>query len=70
MEKKFDNYLKTPNKKRIAKALEMVVGDGMSPAEVSRKLKLSMPGLCGWMTKYWFYKKPNNPVVITLKSNV
>jgi hypothetical protein len=29
-----------------------------------------MPSVCGWLTKYWFYQKPNNPVVITLKSDV
>ena len=58
------------DKKRIAKALEMVVGQNKSPADVSRKMKISMPGVCRWMTKYWFYQKPINPVVITLKSDV
>ena len=58
------------DKKRIAKALEMIVGQNKSPADVSRKMKISMPGVCRWMTKYWFYQKPINPVVITLKSDV
>lgn len=64
------NYLKIPDKKRIAEAMELVIGNGMSPADASKKLNLSMPSVCGWMSKYWFYKKPNNPVVITLKSEV
>ena len=63
-------YLKTRNKKLIAKALEMLVGQNMSPAEVSRELKKCMPAVCGWMTNYWFYKKPKNPIVLILKSNV
>lgn len=58
------------DKKRIAKALEMVVGNNKSPADVSRKMKLSMPQVCRWMTKYWFYQKPIKPVIITLKSDV
>ena len=61
---------KVLDKKRIAKALEMIVGQNKSPADVSRKMKISMPGVCRWMTKYWFYQKPINPVVITLKSDV
>ena len=63
-------YLKIPDKHRIAKAMELIIGHGESPADASRMLNLSMPSVCGWMTKYWFYKKPNNPVVITLKSDI
>ena len=63
-------YLKIPDKKRIALTLEMIVGRGVTPADASKYLNLSMPSVCGWLTKYWFYQKPNNPVVITLKSNV
>ena len=63
-------YLKIPDKKRIALALEMIVGRGVTPADASKYLNLSMPSVCGWMTKYWFYQKPNKPVVITLKSDV
>jgi hypothetical protein len=33
-------------------------------------MKISNPLLSGWMTKYWFYKKPENPVIIKLKSKV
>ena len=63
-------YLKIPDKNRIALALEMIVGRGVTPADASKYLNLSMPSVCGWMTKYWFYQKPNNPLVITLKSDV
>ena len=63
-------YLKIPDKKRIALAMELIVGSGVSPADASKYLNLSIASICGWMTKYWFYKKPINPVVITLKSNV
>jgi hypothetical protein len=63
-------YLKIPDKKRIALTLEMIVGRGATPADASKYLNLSMPSVCGWMTKYWFYQKPNNPIVLILKSNV
>jgi hypothetical protein len=63
-------YLKIPDKKRIALTLEMIVGRGVTPADASKYLNLSMPSVCGWMTKYWFYQKPNNPIVLILKSNV
>jgi hypothetical protein len=63
-------YLKIPDKKRIALTLEMIVGRGVTPADASKYLNLSMPSVCGWMTKYWFYQKPNNPIVLILKSKV
>lgn len=63
-------YLKIPDKKRIALALEMIVGRGVSPTDASKYLNLSMPSVCGWMSKYWFYKRPNKPIIITLKSKV
>ena len=63
-------YLKIPDKKRIALALEMIVGRGVTPADASKYLNLSMPSVCGWMSKYWFYKKPNNPIVLILKSKI
>ena len=68
-------HLKRPDIKpldpnRIANALELIVGHGYTPAEASKHLNLSMPSVCGWMTKYWFYKNPINPVIITLKSKV
>lgn len=68
-------HLKRPdirpdNPLRIAKSLELVAGDNLSPAEVSRILNLPIASICGWLSKYWFYQKINNPVVITLKSKV
>lgn len=62
--------IKPPDTKRIADAFELVVGQGLSPAEAARKLNLPIASICGWLTSYWFYKKPNNPVVITLKSKL
>jgi hypothetical protein len=67
---KTKKYLKITDKKRIALTLEMIVGRGVTPADASKYLNLSMPSVCGWMTKYWFYQKPNNPIVLILKSNV
>jgi hypothetical protein len=63
-------YLKIPDKKRIALAMELIVGNGVSPADASKYLNLSMPSICGWMSKYWFYRKIENPVIIKLKSKV
>lgn len=63
-------YLKVPDKKRIALALELIAGHGVSPADASKYLNLSMNSVCGWMSKYWFYKKPNNPIVLILKSKI
>jgi hypothetical protein len=68
-------HLKRPDIKpldpnRIANALELVIGQGYSPAEASRKLNLPIASICGWLTKYWFYNKPINPVIINLKSNL
>ena len=62
--------IKPHNPKRIADALELVCGQGMSINDVSRRMRLSAPSICGWMSKYWFYKKPNNPITVTLKSKV
>jgi hypothetical protein len=70
MEYKPKKYLKIPDKKRIALALEMIVGRGVTPADASKYLNLSMTSVCGWMSKYWFYKKPNNPIVLILKSKI
>jgi len=63
-------YLKVPDKKRIALALELIAGHNISPADASKYLNLSMPSVCGWMTSYWFYKKPDQPIILILKSKV
>ena len=62
--------IKPPDPVRIAKALELVCGHGLSINDASRRLRVSTASLCGWMTKYWFYKKLNNPITIILKSKV
>ena len=62
--------IKPTNPVRIAKALELVCGQGLSINDASRRLRVSTASLCGWMTKYWFYRKINNPITIVLKSKV
>jgi hypothetical protein len=61
---------KIKDRYRIGNAMEMIIGEGKSPTEVSKIMNLSLPGLCRWMSFYWFYQRPVNPVVITLKSKV
>ncbi len=63
-------YLKVPNKKRIALSLEMVCGYNLTPIQASVLLDIPHPSICGWMTSYWFYQKPINPIVLILKSDV
>lgn len=58
------------DRKRIIRALEMIVGEGKSPVTVSKIMKIPLSGVCRWMSLYWFYKNPVSPVVITLKSKV
>lgn len=63
-------YTKIPDKSRIAYALELMVGHGLTPAQTARMMSLHYATVCKWMTFYYFYQKPNEPVVITLKSDV
>lgn len=58
------------DRQRINRALEMIVGEGKSPIAVSKIMKVPLSGVCRWMSLYWFYQNPVNPVVITLKSKV
>jgi hypothetical protein len=62
--------IKPHNPAKVAQALELVCGKGFSIIFVCHLMKLSNPLLSGWMTKYWFYKKIDNPVTIVLKSKV
>ena len=55
---------------RIAKALELVCGKGLGINEASRWARVSNVSLSGWLSKYWFYRKINNPVTIVLRSKV
>jgi hypothetical protein len=66
----FKNRLKVANKELIANTLERCIGDNLTPAEAHRLLNLPLPTICEWMSSYWFYKKPNDPVIIMLESNV
>jgi hypothetical protein len=59
-----------PNKDRIALALEMICGKNLTPKQVSVLLNIPYASICGWMTSYWFYKKPNKPIILILKSKV
>jgi len=63
-------YLKVPNKDRIALALEMVCGYNLSLIEAAVLLDIPYASICGWMTYYWFYKKPDQPIILILKSKV
>jgi hypothetical protein len=38
--------------------------------EAGRLLNLPMATVADWMSKYWFYKKLDNPIILTLKSKV
>jgi len=58
------------DKYRIAASLELLVGENKSPVAVSKIMKVPLSGICRWMSLYWFYQRPVNPVVITLKSKV
>jgi len=66
----FRHRLKAHNKKAIADTLECCIGNNLSPAEVSRLLNLPLPTGAGLLSSYWFYKRPNDSVTVTLKSNV
>jgi hypothetical protein len=57
-------------KKIIAEALEYCIGNNIPPTEAGRLLNLPMATVADWMTKYWFYKKIDNPIILTLQSNV
>jgi hypothetical protein len=57
-------------KKAIALALEYCIGNNIPPTEAGRLLNLPMVTVSDWMTKYWFYKKIDNPIILTLQSNV
>ena len=58
------------DRERIINSLEMIIGENKSPVAVSKIMKIPYSGLCRWMTLYWFYQRPVNSVVITLKSKV
>ena len=58
------NYYKT----RTALILEMHLGLDKTPIEISNILKLNPTSVSDCLDK--FYKKPNNPVTITLQSKI
>jgi hypothetical protein len=57
-------------KKVIGTSLEICIGNNLSPVALARQLNLPAPTVSEWMTRYWFYRKCNNPIVIVLKSKV
>jgi len=63
-------YLKIPNKDRIALALEMVCGHNLPLIQAAKLLNIPYATICGWMTCYWFYKRPDKPIILTLKSKL
>jgi hypothetical protein len=58
------------SKKTIALALEYCIGNNIPPTQGAKNLNFPMPTIADWMTKYWFYKKIDNPIILTLQSNV
>ncbi len=58
------------SKKAIGLALEYTIGNNIGPTEAARLLNFPLPTISDWMTKYWFYPKVDNPIILTLKSNV
>ena len=62
--------MKKHPKKKIILALEMVCGSNLQPVQAAKLLNIPYATICGWMTSYWFYKRPDKPIIITLKSNV
>ena len=62
--------MKKHPKKKIILALEMVCGSNLQPVKVAKLLNIPYATICGWMTCYWFYKRPDKPIILTLKSKV
>lgn len=57
-------------KKVIGLSLEYTIGNNLSPVDSGKVLNLPLYTISEWMTKYWFYKKIEDPIVLTLKSKV
>lgn len=62
--------IKPRNPEKVAKACEMVVGQNMSIAETARALNESIQRVSFWLSKYWFYKKVNKPIIIKKESKI
>lgn len=62
--------IKPRDPKKIGLALEMLIGQNMSIQKVARHFKTTDQSVGRWLTKYWFYTRPNNPVIIKLKSKI
>ena len=58
------------NPKLIGQCFELICGKGYQIKEAAEELDVSFNTICGWLTRYWFYKKINDPVTIVLKSKV
>jgi hypothetical protein len=58
------------SKKAIGLAMEYCIGNNIPPTEAAKMLNFPMPTISDWMTKYWFYKKIDDPIILTLTSNV
>lgn len=58
------------SKKVIGLALEYTLGNNLSPVESARLLNLPLPTVAEWMTKYWFYRKVDEPIILVLESKV
>jgi hypothetical protein len=54
----------------IALAIEFTVANNLGPTEAARLMNFPKASLYKWLTKYWYYAKVQNPVIIVLQSNV
>ena len=63
-------YVKPYNHKKIGKALELVCGEGKPIKDASEEVGVTLASVSGWLSRYWFYKKINDPVTIVFKSKV
>lgn len=62
--------VKPKNPEKIGLAFEMIIGQNMSIQDVAKNLNVNEQGLNRWLSKYWFYQKLNDPVIIKLNSKV
>jgi transposase-like protein len=62
--------MKPYNPKKIADAFELVCGQGKSINDAALELDIAPNSICGWLSRYWFYKKIDNPAIVVFKSKV
>jgi hypothetical protein len=58
------------SKELIGLALECIIGMDMGIVETGRKLNIPTSTIGFWMSNYWFYHKVDEPIILTLSSDV